>query len=429
MKGSFYNVFVDYDNERTILYNTRNRKYKVLTKIQAHEVAKVLGNLNRSEYTQEEAHLITELSKLEMVLPNDVNELAWIKKKENAMKEQETNYMTIFKATMDCNYRCVYCLQPHTPHRVSEEVIQGTINHLKEKAKTFKRISFLWFGGEPLLEYDVLKRITLDVSETCQEYDCTLMGRITTNGYLLNVERIKEIEKLGVKSIQITLDGDRETHDFSRPHKNGEGTFDTILENVLEVLKTDIKLILRVNVHENNMHNIINLLEKIPVEKRSRIILALSNWFQTIPKISLYGLYKEALEMGYKYPNTSNGFNVCESSYNHMVSILPTGKVVMCSEGYEDEDGFGEIQKDGSIQMTNSDVFNTFKSVSSATDRPMCIRCKELPMCMGGCMKARMKNSYNCARAVPDGLSLEEKIKIHYLNDLIHTEGVAEVNA
>jgi uncharacterized protein len=63
------------------------------------------------------------------------------------------------------------------------------------------------------------------------EYTFTLV----TNGTLLTGKVAADLAALGLKSVKVTLDGPRESHDASRPFVSGKGSFDSILKNIKDV--------------------------------------------------------------------------------------------------------------------------------------------------------------------------------------------------
>ena len=62
-----------------------------------------------------------------------------------------------------------------------------------------------------------------------------MLINIITNGLLLTREMVERLNPLGLNGIKITLDGDREAHNQSRPLRGGQGTFDKIIANVRAV--------------------------------------------------------------------------------------------------------------------------------------------------------------------------------------------------
>lgn len=140
--------------------------------------------------------------------------------------------------------------------------------------------------------------------KACQygdEYGCKITSDITTNGYLLNEQNIREMKQLNVKSIQITIDGDRESHNKRRYLAGAGETYDKIKENLIKVSEQNIFVILRINIDEKNVDTATNILSEIPEQYRSNIAVNVANLYQIKDKISTYQIYKKAIELGYQY--------------------------------------------------------------------------------------------------------------------------------
>lgn len=94
---------------------------------------------------------------------------------------------------------------------MSKDVQNRIILFLKKIAQDpqlkFFQLSF--FGGEPLLYYsDVVLPIAEYASKIFRKSNKSFFLDLTTNGYLFNEERLKELRSLGLSSCQITLDGE-----------------------------------------------------------------------------------------------------------------------------------------------------------------------------------------------------------------------------
>jgi uncharacterized protein len=92
-----------------------------------------------------------------------------------------------------------------------------------------------FFGGEPLLNMPVLYYLAERLHASCAARGTELLINIITNGLLLSREMVERLNPLGLNGIKITLDGDREAHNRSRPLRGGQGTFDRIIANTREV--------------------------------------------------------------------------------------------------------------------------------------------------------------------------------------------------
>lgn len=85
-----------------------------------------------------------------------------------------------------------------------------------------------WFGGEPSLCLEALIDFTRNLNHLAQKYNATIIGSITTNGYLIDKEAFLRLINVGIKNVQITIDGAKEAHDSVRHLRGGKGTFDVI---------------------------------------------------------------------------------------------------------------------------------------------------------------------------------------------------------
>jgi uncharacterized protein len=236
---------------------------------------------------------------------------------------------------------------------------------------------------------------------------------------------LSHFKAMRINRAQITLDGVDKYHNLTRPYMNGDGTFNIIYKNILKILTLDIALTLRINVNQENYLEIGNLLDLIPVVFRKNIRVSMANWFQTIPKLSLYSLYDDAIEKGYHYSGISNSFGSCERTFDSSVSVLPNGEIVICSEEYKLDAAYG-IMENGKIIYHDQTLLLKAENRSSITENKRCRECIELPMCMGGCLKARISNPDHCAKYVPDGLSVEEKVKLHIKHDRFYNPEVIQ---
>lgn len=159
--------------------------------------------------------------------------------------------------THKCNLDCIYCYQKHDNNsRMSFEVAQKVLNWIfKNSPKGTKYIEIGLIGGEPLLEFDLLKEMV-----TYTKYlnpDIPYLYYATTNGTLLTDDmklwftRNKQFFRLG-----LSLDGDRDTHNYNRSNSfdkididffrntwNGQSIKMTLSDYSLKRLAHNIKFI------------------------------------------------------------------------------------------------------------------------------------------------------------------------------------------
>jgi sulfatase maturation enzyme AslB (radical SAM superfamily) len=90
---------------------------------------------------------------------------------------------------------------------------------------------------------DLVFETAAELHQYCQEQSINFSFGMVTNGINLTRERVQRLVPLGFEHAQVTIDGDRETHNQTRPRRNGEGSYDCIMGNLREyagLIKTDI---------------------------------------------------------------------------------------------------------------------------------------------------------------------------------------------
>nr|WP_162990788.1 Cys-rich peptide radical SAM maturase CcpM [Maliibacterium massiliense] len=155
------------------------------------------------------------------------------------LAEHHLNYM-ILQVTQQCNFRCEYCIysgayehqRQHSQRRMTFETAKKAIDFYLAHSDDAKLAMFGFYGGEPLLEYDLIKKCVLYIES--QVEGKPIRFSITTNATLLDDERIDFLVEHEF-SILISLDGNKEEHDRSRKFISGEGTFDTVIRNVKRI--------------------------------------------------------------------------------------------------------------------------------------------------------------------------------------------------
>lgn len=147
--------------------------------------------------------------------------------------------------TNDCNLKCYYCFVEQKKEYISLDVMKKIIDFAFDQyiqsEQLNKPLNFTFFGGEPLLCYDSIIVPTINyVKEKSKKYKLLLEQEpsfsITTNGTLLNKERIKFFFDNNI-SILLSIDGDEESQNYNRPCKDQSNSFVAIKNNFEELLK------------------------------------------------------------------------------------------------------------------------------------------------------------------------------------------------
>jgi uncharacterized protein len=162
------------------------------------------------------------------------------KQKIYSFDEFLNNYsrMLTLELTQKCNLNCEYCCfgkhysryRSHSSGSIDVDIAERAIQYHLDKPNSGRTITF--YGGEPLLEFDLLRHLVLyaekyskETSNICPKFS------LTTNGTLLSDEIIHFLVEHQF-NLLISLDGDAESHNKYRVFKNGKGSFDLVWKNM-----------------------------------------------------------------------------------------------------------------------------------------------------------------------------------------------------
>ena len=415
MQLSRFATNIKIDEDDYMLYSLKTRQYYPYKKEAQEQLEKLLDELNKGEYTLEEIQCIEKLMKKGILISDNQDELAELEFLENKTKYQTDQLNMMVVVTNACNFRCEYCVQEHEIKNLSSNAEHNILEFIKNNAKIKRNITISWFGGEPLLKFADIKRMLHKACQYGDEYGCKITSDITTNGYLLNEQNIREMKQLNVKSIQITIDGDRESHNKRRYLAGAGETYDKIKENLIKVSEQNIFVILRINIDEKNVDTATNILSEIPEQYRSNIAVNVANLYQIKDKISTYQIYKKAIELGYQYIERKNQYIACKKNFSEGYVVDTDANVIICANAVEDKI-LGRIDEKGKVCITNPKVRYQLKTASMIKN-PNCRKCIQLPFCISTCKKAIYKENVICQGKRANGLSIEEIAKLDYLYD------------
>lgn len=419
MRQSQYNLITKYDEDTNLLYNVLNRSFLVFNNEKTDLISKLLST-GQYEKGTEEKDVFLKLVTKNFIIEDDFSEYDYMFYQENLRRYNDMLLSLMIMPTMNCNFNCTYCYQDNYKKNLKEEDETKIIEFINTYTDKVKKVKLAWFGGEPTLEHERVIRMTKKIKEICDYKKVDLDLHMTTNGYLLNQERIEAYKSLGFNCFQITLDGPKEIHNSRRMLHNGEGTFDKISENILKILECGMKVTFRLNLDQSNIQYAESLFDMIPVHFRHLVWLSMGNLHQEENKISFYELYKKSIDFGYTYKDIQNNYAVCESNYKHGYTIGPSGEFIFCSFAEDDSSmNLGKLDDDGRFIITNPTVYYKSKSVS-ALNSESCKKCFNLPICIGSCPKKRLKDNDSCLGLGADGMNAEERAKIHYYHSKVN---------
>lgn len=142
----------------------------------------------------------------------------------------------------DCNLMCEYCFASKGSYKVEkklmpEEIAIKALDFLVSHSGKRKNIEIDFFGGEPLLNFDVVKKTVEYGRKIEAPAGKKFYFTITTNGTLLDDDNIEYINA-NMDNVVISIDGRKTVHDAIRYDAAGQGTYDMILGDALRLVRS-----------------------------------------------------------------------------------------------------------------------------------------------------------------------------------------------
>ena len=393
MKLSMFNNIINLQEGKTVIYNSLSGG--VLRLDEEHFT-------HFTNYSKDPQYILPDkleeaLKQGHIILHDHVNEKAMLRYYELLSSNNLNTLSLTIAPTMACNFRCPYCYEKGKSYTtMSDETLTVLIKYINDQIKTgdIKTLAIAWYGGEPLLRFDLIKKIRygLELGEV------ELKQIIVTNGYLLTETIAKELADMGVERAQITLDGPPEIHNKSRLYPDGRDTFTPIIENIQKACEY-VPINIRVNVDKNTLYHadeLLDYLDKYELQGKVNLYLApIDNFHDSSCNSSVcynrQEFSKEQLDFtkrniyrGY-FGLKFGGFSptVCGATNMNSFVIDPNGDMFKCWEEISDVDSkVGNIFKG----LLYNEAFEKWLDYNYLTDEE-CSDCTILPICKGGCPK------------------------------------------
>ena len=193
------------------------------------EIYAKLKHKYSEEQIKEALEEINELKKSKMLFTEDIYEevIPLIDRREPVVKA------LCLHIAHDCNLKCKYCFAEEGEYHgkrelMSLEVGKKAIDFLIKASGTRKNLEVDFFGGEPLMNFDVVKGIVKYARSIEKENGKNFRFTITTNGILLNDEIMDYINK-NMHNVVLSIDGRKEVNDRMRVRAGGQGSYDAIV--------------------------------------------------------------------------------------------------------------------------------------------------------------------------------------------------------
>nr|MBP7472946.1 SPASM domain-containing protein [Prevotella sp.] len=255
MKPSIYNVFF-YFNDKLYVYNTLSSAILTLTP----DIVSCLkaGNLKSIDNGIE-----TILKRNGIIVDMDCDEYSVYEYYYNSVQYNTATeeLRIVILPTYQCNLCCSYCFEDckNLSCRLTDEKIVSIIRFIENEVNTprrmYKRIGMVLFGGEPLVCKKECLLLTERIKSVAEKHSLEFVSKIITNATLIDENVVKQLILPYKMRIQITLDGNQQTHDERRKYKSGHGSFDKIQKAIQLLNEYGCKELidLRLNIDKGNL--------------------------------------------------------------------------------------------------------------------------------------------------------------------------------
>ncbi len=400
---SRYNIRSVAEDGRLVLWNSYTGSMSVFG---ADKRQKIAALLSQKGFSGKLEGIVKYLYDRGFLVRQGTNELRRIQLGFGQEQYRTDVLQLILLASEDCNFRCTYCYEDFLRGTMRPWVREGIKRLVEKRAGSLKYISVNWFGGEPLYGFQAIEDLGPFFIEAAEKYNLSFASQMTTNGYLLTPEVATKLLAWKVEQFQITIDGNPEDHDRNRPSRDGQGTFDTILDNLRAMLPRteDFRVNIRFNFDQQNYPKHPEFLDMVEREfgrdPRFRIrFRSVGKWGgANDDQLSVCGteevadlereMKKAARKRGLKLSDEISslrglGSQVCYAARPYNFVVGATGKLMKCTVDLDknDRNVVGQLTETGEL-IVDKDKFAMWTEPAFEEDGK-CKKCVMLAACQG----------------------------------------------
>lgn len=374
---------------------------------------------------------ISELEEKELLFTEDVfkDVIIDFKKRKTVVKA------LCLHIAHDCNLACKYCFAEEGEYHggralMSYEVGKKALDFLIANSGNRVNLEVDFFGGEPLMNFDVVKDLVAYGRSKEKEFNKKFRFTLTTNGMLLTDE-VMEFANKEMANVVLSIDGRKEVHDFMRPTRNGKGSYDLIIDKFKKMaeMRNQTNYYVRGTFTHYNLDfskDVLHLADMGFKQISAEPVVAPDDMDYAIREEDLPKLFEEydalAREM-VKREKEGNGFNFfhfmidmtggpclykrlsgCGSGTEYL-AVTPWGDLYPCHQ-FVGMEQFKLGNVDTGIEKT--DIVDEFK-LCNVYAKDKCKDCFARFYCSGGCAANSYNFHGNLLDAYDIGCELERK--------------------
>ena len=229
-KNNGYNIVLDVNSGA--IHVVDDVSYDVIAQYEGHTLQEVVDVLKGKYPIHEIAECYKEVQELEaegalFTKDNYESYIIDFKKRQTVVKA------LCLHIAHDCNLACRYCFAEEGEYHgrralMSVEVGKAALDFLIANSGNRRNLEVDFFGGEPLMNFQVVKDLVAYGREQEKLHDKHFRFTLTTNGVLLN-DDIMEFANKEMDNVVLSIDGRKSVNDYMRPFRNGKGSYELIV--------------------------------------------------------------------------------------------------------------------------------------------------------------------------------------------------------
>ncbi|MDD6812322.1 MAG: thioether cross-link-forming SCIFF peptide maturase [Lachnospiraceae bacterium] len=382
------------------------------------------GDSSDKEKITEAVEEILELKEAGMLFTEDIYE-----KYIGDFKQRQTVVKALcLHIAHDCNLACQYCFAEEGEYHgrralMSFEVGKKALDFLVANSGSRVNLEVDFFGGEPLMNWDVVKQLVEYGRSIEKEHNKKFRFTLTTNGILLNDE-ILEFANREMGNIVLSIDGRKAINDKMRPHRGGQGSYDEIVPKFQKVAESrgqmnyyvrgtftrnnldfseDVKHLADLGFKQISVEPVVAPPEEDYALREEDIPVLLEEY----DKLALEYLKRRKEGKGFNFfhfmidleggPCVAKRLSGCGSG-NEYLAVTPWGDFYPCHQFVGNEEFLMGNVEEG---ITRTDIRDSFKTCNVYA-KEKCRNCFAKFYCSGGCAA----NSYNFHGNINDAYDL-----------------------
>lgn len=313
----------------------------------------------------------------------------------------------------DCNLACKYCFASQGDYGgvkrelMSFDVAKRAVDFLIAMSGTRQHCEIDFFGGEPLLNWDVVKQTVEYVESIQAAHNKIFKLTLTTNGVLLTQDKIDYVNEHNI-SLVLSIDGREEVHNRMRPSAGDTDTYKTVAKNLVNAVKQrdGREYYVRGTYTHNNLDFTKDVIamsdlgfEHLSMEpvvgKEGEYVLRdedlpiLEKEYEKLADLYLqrqkdgwgekFNFFHFRMDL-YRGPCMAKRLRGCGAGHEYM-AIVPNGDIYPCHQ-FVGRDGYvlGNVFEG----LKNFDIPREFRNTHVFT-KPTCAKCWAKFFCSGGC--------------------------------------------